>query len=275
MNQHHSQTANMPMGALIEKIQGSPDPTPEAPDTPIELEGVLDAPHPPTPESEQPGPEPEPAPTKTKAKRKRAPRTTIPTSSPEIELELRTHKPGPKKRRVVVYKEDIPRDEITIVEKSRTKGRPAKGPKITRVQDGEPEPVTQVGPDVIQYHRPSPQVELTAKQLKHLELAQQFATLEQAAGRKLRQTTKGKVDKRCIVERTPKQILSAKRLVDANKLRRLEKQIAERAKTATTVREVIGELATASRTAEVVEVQEEEVVLPPKKTLRTRDMFSN
>jgi hypothetical protein len=257
---------------LTENDQNPSTPTTPVMTQPIETEDiVLDEGIAPTPS------------TKPLAKRKRGPakpRASIKTSDPNIEIEMRSHKPGPKKRRVIVYKEDLPQDEITIVEKSRKKGRPAKKSKLERVVE-EPVEVTQHGPDVIQYHRPTPQTELTAKQLKHMELAQQFATLEQAAGRKLRQTTKGKVDKRCIVERSQKQMDSARRLVENNQRRRAEKEIANRAKTAGTVRDVISELTYASKSKapepepEPVQVYIPPPPPPPPAPIRTRDLFSN
>lgn len=205
-----------------------------------------------------------------KPKRKRSavkPKVAIPTSDPNIEVEMRSHKPGRKKRRVVVYTEDIPREEITIVQKSRTKGRP---PALLRVVTPQPE-VTTTGPDVLTYHRPSEKVELTQKQLRQMELAQQFATLELAAGRKLRQTSKGVVDKRCISDRSSAQIASSKALVLRNAMKRQERHDQNRRDTATTVRDVIGELAVASR-AQVAEVQPPP---PPPEKFSMSDLFKN
>ena len=55
---------------------------------------------------------------------KRAPKETIPTSDENVTVVLKIRKKkGPKKRVVTVYKEDLPVDPITIVEK--LKGSPA------------------------------------------------------------------------------------------------------------------------------------------------------
>jgi hypothetical protein len=209
-------------------------------------------------------------------KRKRAPpkpKQAVKTSDPNVEIEIRSHKPGPTKRRIVVYKEDLPQDEIVIVEKSRKRGRPVtKVPKIVREPESKQE-LTQQGPDKIEFQRPTQEKELTAKQLKHLELVERFATLEQAAGRKLRMTVKGKADGRCIGQRTPKQIEAAKRLVQASAERRAQKMQDTKIATASTVRQVIGELSAAARS--VPEPLVLEPVAPEPAPLRTRDLFSN
>ena len=61
-------------------------------------------------------------------KKKRAPRkkTILQTEDPNVEIEVKSRKPGPKKKRIVVYKEDIPEAPIVIVEKTGKRGRPKK-----------------------------------------------------------------------------------------------------------------------------------------------------
>ena len=61
-------------------------------------------------------------------KKKRAPRkkTILQTQDPNVEIEVKSRKPGPQKKRIVVYKEDIPAEPIVIVEKTRKRGRPKK-----------------------------------------------------------------------------------------------------------------------------------------------------
>ena len=210
-----------------------------------------------------------------KKKRVRKAKVTLPTSDPNIEVELRSHQPGPKKQRVVVYKEDMPQDQLVIVEKSHKKGRPPSQKAIVqRITEG-----VQVQDSQISFPRPSPQIELTAKQIRHLELAQQFATVEAAAGRKLRQTTKGIVDKRCIMERTPKQIASAKALVERNLLRKLAKQQEQKAQTSDTVKTILGELSQAyeEKVQKVEPVQAPPPPPPPvqRAPIKTRDLFKN
>ena len=46
-----------------------------------------------------------------------------------------------------------------------------------------------------------------------------FQELQQAANRPLRQTKRGKVDKRCVGDRTEAQIAASRRLVELNKAR--------------------------------------------------------
>ena len=209
-----------------------------------------------------------------KPKRKRSavkPKVAVPTSDPNIEVEMRSHKPGRKKRRVVVYTEDLPREEITIVQKSRQKGRPAGA--LLRVSEPAKQEITTQGPDVLTYHRPNDKVELTQKQLRQLELAQQFATIELAAGRKLRQTAKGVVDKRCIADRSAAQIASSKALVLRNAMKRQERHDQNRRDTALTVRDVIGELAVASRA--VPEAAAPAPAPAPAAAFSMADLFKN
>jgi hypothetical protein len=237
-------------------------------------------PEPPSAEPEPPSAEPEPISTElVPKKRKRAPpkpKQAVKTSDPNVEIEIRSHKPGPTKRRIVVYKEDLPQDEIVIVEKSRKRGRPSKAPKVVREPEQKQE-LTQQGPEKIEFQRPTQEKELTAKQLKHMELVERFATLEQAAGRKLRMTVKGKADGRCIGQRTPKQIEAAKRLVQASAERRALKMQETKNATASTVRQVIGELSAAARSVpEPVAVVPVVPVVPVVEApIRTRDLFSN
>ena len=79
-----------------------------------------------------------------------------------------------------------------------------------------------------------------ARQIKRMELDQKFVEMEAIAGRKLRQTKSGKIDKRSIKERSPAQIAAARRLAEYNKELRKQKA-AEKNKQS--VKEVITELA--------------------------------
>ena len=78
-----------------------------------------------------------------KVKRKytrRAPKETIPTSDENVTVILKTRKRGPKKKQVIVYKEDLPQDPIEIVEKIRRKpGRPRTKPVEVVKEVGQPE----------------------------------------------------------------------------------------------------------------------------------------
>lgn len=167
---------------------------------------------------------------------------------------------------MIVYEQDIPKEQITIVKKSHKKGRPQEKAEI--VQE------TEMTETHISLPRPTKVKEPSARQLKHMELATQFAMMEQVAGRPLRKTTRGGVDQRCIAPRTAKQIASAKALVERNLMKKLAKQKEEEAKTAQTVKTVIGELTTTYEE----KVQKEPAPPPtpaPVKQIATRDLFKN
>ena len=155
------------------------------------------------------------------AKKKRAKKQCLSTSDPNITIQLSSRKPGPAKRVVTVYKEDLPPQEITIVEKSHTKGRPPQA-------------------DIVRKVKP-----LSLREIKKQELQAQFETAQLAANRDLRQTRKGKVDLRCIQPRTEKQLASIKALLEHNRtVKALKKETDQKS----AVREVIGELAKVAKT---------------------------
>ena len=149
---------------------------------------------------------------------------------------MRKRKKGPKTQRVVIYEEDLPQPKIQLVTKSRKRGRP-----VTKAQvEFEKDEGIDIQEDKIVIDRPDKKKELSARQLKRMELDQRFMELEQAAGRKLRQTKSGKVDKRCVKERSEAQIAAARRLAEYNK--EMRKKKAEAA-SKEAVKEVITELA--------------------------------
>jgi hypothetical protein len=90
-------------------------------------------------------------------------------------------KPGPKKKRIVVYKEDLPPDPIVIVEKTKKRGRPKKQLE-TIVEHEEPQRLPT-----------PPKRQPTMRELKKQELDLRFQELQQAANRPLRQTKRGKI----------------------------------------------------------------------------------
>lgn len=168
------------------------------------------------------------APLPQKVKRKRKPPTVIPSSDPNVEIEVRTRKKGPAKRRIVVYRDDLSPEPITIVEKSRKRGRPKKNAEVI-VEQEAPAPRIAAPPS----RQP------TLRELKKQELDLRFEELQQAAGRPLRQTKRGKVDKRCVAERTEAQIASAKALVERNRARAADRRKSD---TQDAVKEVISTL---------------------------------
>ena len=84
-----------------------------------------------------------------------------------------------------------------------------------------------------------PKRQPTIRELKKQELDLRFQELQQAANRPLRQTKRGKVDKRCVGDRTEAQIATSRRLAELNKARAEEhkKQDAQNA-----AKEVISQL---------------------------------
>ena len=114
-------------------------------------------------------------------KKKRAPRkkTILQTEDPNVVIEVKSRKPGPKKKRIVIYKEDLPAEPIVIVEKTRKRGRPKK--QETVIEHEEPQRI----------QTPSKR-QPTMRELKKQELDLRFEELQQAANRPLRQTKRGK-----------------------------------------------------------------------------------
>ena len=147
-------------------------------------------------------------------KKKRAPRkkTILQTEDPNVVIEVKSRKPGPQKKRIVIYKEDIPEAPIVIVEKTRKRGRPKKQLECV-VEHEEPQRVPT-----------PPKRQPTMRELKKQELDLRFQELQQAANRPLRQTKRGKVDKRCVGDRTEAQIAASRRLVELNKARAGERK---------------------------------------------------
>lgn len=176
-----------------------------------------------------------------KKKRKKVETVNVPTSHPDVTVQVKKKKPGPRTQKIIVYEEDLPKPKYQIVHKSRKRGRPPTKAEmmVENKDDG-----VQIQENQIIIDRPEKRKELSARQLKRMELDQKFVEMEAIAGRKLRQTKNGKVDKRCVKERSPAQIAAAKRLAEYNKeLRKKKKQ--EDNKDA--VKEVISELAVAQQ----------------------------
>ena len=162
---------------------------------------------------------PPPSPVKPKRKyTKRQPKIGIATSDPNIQVIMKSKKKGPNKvKQVVVYREDVPQQEIQIVEKTRrARGRP-KSKQLVNVIKEEAEP------DVIAFERPT-KVKMTAKELKKMELEVRLLELQSVSGNSnLKLNKKGKVDGRQSKQRTQKQLDATARLVEANKLKRMKK----------------------------------------------------
>ena len=164
---------------------------------------------------------PPPSPVK-KPKRKytRKPKPeTLKTSDPNIEVEVKTRKRGPKTKVITIYKEDIKVEPLIIREKvRRPRGRPQKQKQIEIIKDSDDD-------DIVVVPKPHPQKELTRKQLKELELHTKLAELQLISGNpSLKLTKKGTVDKRMVKTRTPAQLKATQNLIELNKMKRLRKK---------------------------------------------------
>lgn len=168
-----------------------------------------------------------------KVKRKpRAKPPVVQTSDPNVQVEVRKRKPGPRPKKVVVYEEDMPEKKIVIVKKSHKRGRPKESIKVEVPefveQDTKPKTSKRVKfeKDCIVIPRPEEgDKQPTQRELKRMELDARFAEMEAIAGKKLKQTVKGKVDGRCKAQRTDKQIAASQALVEHNRLRREQKKM--------------------------------------------------
>jgi hypothetical protein len=184
-------------------------------------------------EEEQPPPAPQPA----KKKRKKPDTVIVPTSNPNIVVEMKRRKPGPRVQNVIIYEEDLPQPKIKLIQKSHKKGRPKTKQEVIFEKDQG----VEIQEDKVVIDRPGDNKKPpNARQLKRMELDQKFVEMEAIAGRKLRQNKNGQIDKRSIKERTPAQIAAARRLAEYNKELR-KKKAEEKSKQA--VKEVITELA--------------------------------
>ena len=122
---------------------------------------------------------------------------------------------------------------------------------------------------------PGKQKELSEKDLKIIELETRLTELSNMSNKNIRGTKKGKPDQRQIKPRSDKQIAQAKRLVEMNKLKRLEKQkvkdeeLKQTQKSA--VKEVISELSNTKKETEKKEQEIKQKIVQEKKT----DLYYN
>jgi hypothetical protein len=159
---------------------------------------------------------------------KRQPKETIKTSDENVTVLLKSRKKGPKKKQVIVYREDLPVEPIEIVEKvKRPAGRPKKKELVKIVKESDE-------PDCVVFEKPS-KVTMTARELKKMELEVRLLELQGVSGNSnLKLNRKGKVDGRMVKVRTAKQIQATKNLVEMNKMKRLRKKENEK-------QEILGE----------------------------------
>ena len=179
---------------------------------------------------------------------RKAPKPSIPTSDENVTVILKTRKKGPRKKQVIVYKEDIPIDPIEIVEKVRRKpGRPRTKPVEVVKAGGQPE--------VIVFEKPA-EVKITTKQLRAMELETRLLELQAVSGNQnLKLNRRGGVDGRQSKIRTPAQIATTARLVEANKLRRLKKADDAKQEVLGEQREIVSNIISALNQTKVAKVE--------------------
>ena len=149
---------------------------------------------------------------------KRQPKETIKTSDENVTVLLKSRKKGPRKKQVVIYREDLPVEPIEIVEKvKRPAGRPKKKELVKIIKE-------ENEPDCVVFEKPS-KVTMTARELKKMELEIRLLELQGVSGNSnLKLNKKGKVDGRMVKVRTQKQIQATKNLVEMNKMKRLKRK---------------------------------------------------
>ena len=143
---------------------------------------------------------------------------TLKTSDPNIEVQVKTRKRGPKTKVITIYKEDIKVEPLIIREKvRRPRGRP-KQKQIEIIKDGDDD-------DIVVVPKPHPQKEMTRKQLKELELHTKLSELQLISGNpSLKLTRRDNVDKRMVKTRTPAQLKATQNLIQFNQMKRLKKK---------------------------------------------------
>ena len=228
----------------------SEEPDPDSDSSEETLADDDDVPRP-APEDVPEVPEEEPV---VRVKRKytrRVPKETIKTSDENVTVVLKTRKKGPKKKQIIVYREDIPAEPIEIVEKVRRKpGRPKK-PVVEVVKEPGEE-------DVIVFQKPTKVVKMTAKELRKMELETRLLELQAVSGNaNLKMNREGKVDGRQSKVRTPAQIAATTRLVEANKLRRMKKRADEKDELMSEQKDVVKNIIGALNQTKVKKVEED------------------
>ena len=215
------------LAAVVDEPEQNPEkiiseePDPDSDSSEETLADDDDVPRP-APEDVPEVPEEEPVVRVKRKYTKRQPKPGIPTSDENVTVILKTRKKGPRKKQVIVYKEDLPQEPIEIVEKVRRRpGRPKK-PVVEVVKEPDEE-------DVIVFQKPTKVVKMTAKELRKMELEARLLELQAVSGNaNLKMNKSGKVDGRQSKVRTQKQIEATNRLVEMNKLKRMKKRADEK-----------------------------------------------
>ena len=197
-----------------------------------------------------------------KKKAVRRPKKLLDTSDENIKVVMKSRKPGPKKKIVYVYKEDIEEEPVEIVEKIKRKcGRPKKHKLVKYVDDdGNEVKNRNDSKEVIIKVGGQKDIPMSEKELKVLKLEERLAELESISGKKVLVTKKKQIDKRQNKVRSAAQIAACERLVAMNKQRRLDKlKTTEELKSKTAVKAVLSELSETAK-ATKAKVQEKEKI---------------
>ena len=197
-----------------------------------------------------------------KKKAVRRPKKVLDTSDENIKVVMKSRKPGPKKKIVYVYKEDIEDEPVEIVEKIKRKaGRPKKQKLVKYVDDdGNEVKNRNESKEVVIKVGGEKDIPMTEKELKVLKLEERLAELESISGKKVLVTKKKQIDKRQNKVRSAAQIAACERLVALNKQRRLDKlKSTEEAKSKTAVKAVLSELSETAKQTKA-KVQEKEKI---------------
>ena len=206
-------------------------------------------------EEEEPGMDPTPPPSLFNVKRKytkREPNGGIATSDPNIQVIMKSKKKGPNKiKKVTVYREDVPQQEIQIVEKTRRpRGRPKNKQLVNVIKEAEE-------PDGIAFERPT-KVKATAKELKKMELEVRLLDLQSVSGNaNLKSNKKGKMYGKQSKQRRQKQLDATARLVAANKLKRMTKASDLKEELLSEQKSVVNNIISSLNTATVTEKEDQ------------------
>ena len=211
---------------------------------------------------------------KIKKKYIKKPPKIIKTNNPGVNVILRSRNKGTRpKKQIILYREDLEEheDPPEIIVKSRAKGRPKKKKIIKYVDELGNEIKENKKEDATQVIIPLPgkNKELTEKDLKIIELETRLTELSQISNKNIRGTKKGKPDQRQIKPRSEKQIEQARRLVEMNKFKRLEKQKLKDEETKSNqkeaVKQVISELSNTQKENQKKEQEIKNKIIQEKK----------
>ena len=173
----------------------------------------------------------------------------------------------PKKpKQIIIYKEDLESDEeekIEVIQKvKRGKGRPKKKKIIEYVDEaGNKIENQKKASQTIINHDNIPE-NPSQKDIKIMELQSRLAELEQISGKKIRATNKNQPDKRQTKARTKKQIEQTRRLVELNKLRKMERDKKKQEENRETQKDNIKQVITELKNLKPVKQQEQEIKKP-------------